>query len=219
MNYLRFAPGDLQAVLDEYAKLKADTSAKDWINTYTGIRFPVLRPQTHHINIRDIARGLATEARYRGQTRRPYNVAEHSVRVSVIVERLAAAAGYPAAIVLLLARKGLLHDASEAYLGDLSAPLKHQVELAGYRKVEALHQAVIFRRFGLSPGEPREIKAVDTILRGSEVDQMVPRRHPDWDPMLPAIRFDGARLGWDWQHAELRFLCRFRQLFPGEVFE
>ena len=55
-----------------------------------------------------------------------YSVAEHSVLVSHLLERM----GCPAGVIY----QGLLHDASEAYLADIAAPFKGEV--TGYHDVE-----------------------------------------------------------------------------------
>src|SRR5690606_24523800 len=66
--------------------------------------------RTEDVDLRDIARGLSNESRFGNQTVF-YSVGQHSVILSKVVpDHLAAAA--------------LLHDAAEAYLGDVPVPLK-----------------------------------------------------------------------------------------------
>lgn len=82
-----------------------------WIQTYSGERFELLDPSLDSIKIADIAHSLSMLARFNGHTRVFYSVAEHSVLVSEIV---------PEEFALF----GLLHDASEAYIGDMASPVK-----------------------------------------------------------------------------------------------
>lgn len=102
-----------------------------WIQTFLGKPFWPLSPRPEDIDIRDIAHALAMTCRFTGHSQKFYSVAEHSVRVSRIV---------PAQFAL----HGLLHDASEAYLCDLSRPIKHGSTLgAEYCRIEDnLMQAV-----------------------------------------------------------------------------
>jgi len=81
------------------------------VSTKSGRRVALLNPSPSQIVIGDIAHGLAHQCRFNGQTSKFYSVAQHSVLVASILPR-----------ELRLA--GLLHDASETYLGDVVQPLK-----------------------------------------------------------------------------------------------
>lgn len=132
----------------------------DWITTYSGHPFFPLEPDPSHVRIADIAHALANLCRFAGHTRRFYSVAQHSVIVSGLCDQKDA-------------MWGLLHDASEAYLCDITRPVKHQAGLAGYRLIEAGVQAAICTKFGLSIEEPPIVKAADTlVLRTEQRDLM-----------------------------------------------
>ena len=92
------------------------------METYSGRYVDLLNPQPDQIALVDIAVGLAEAPRFGGQIDRHYSVAEHSVRV---VEHLESK-GYTGHWLLA----GLFHDAHEAYTGDITAPMKHTLELA-----------------------------------------------------------------------------------------
>lgn len=111
-----------------------------WILTYTNRQFDVLNPRVEDVDIRDIARALSHACRFAGHVDSFYSVAEHSCYVSALV---------PPEHAL----QGLLHDASEAYLNDIPAPIKKTDAFAPYRELEAQVQSVIFRAFGV----PEEI--------------------------------------------------------------
>lgn len=94
----------------------------------------LLWPQVEDVDTFDIAHCLARIARFNGSSRVPYSVAQHCVYVSKIVPpRLAA--------------WGLLHDASEAYVGDMSSGLK--ACMPGFRNAELYWQYAIAERYGV----------------------------------------------------------------------
>lgn len=167
-----------------------------WINTYTGRKvFPLdLRPED--IDIRDIAHALALECRYANHTSLHYSVAQHSVILSKIVDPK-------------YAMDALLHDAEEAYLGDLPRPLKVLPEFEFWRNAGARAAEVIQRVFGLGP-EPGEVKWADHAVCGVEAERLM-NTHPDWvfQPSPKHWKIDKV---WSWQEAEAEFLKRFWEL-------
>jgi len=82
-----------------------------WILTRTGRRFDLLAPKADQVSTLDIAHALSQLCRFNGHTSRHYSVAQHSLLVASIV---------PAEHQLA----ALLHDATEAYVGDMTRPLK-----------------------------------------------------------------------------------------------
>lgn len=182
---------------------------KDWIQTYTGKKFFPLDPRLEDICIEDIARALSMQCRYAGHVARFYSVAEHSVRVSRIIEERTGD--------LNKALWGLLHDATEAYLCDIPRPLKRQTVFAAYRDAERLLMTVIAERFGLVGNEPEEVIALDTEILGTEARELKSPIHPDWakttatGELPPSLGFGNA-LGWDPFFAERSFLGRFDDL-------
>lgn len=201
-------------------------SDKFWIQTYTGRKFFPLQPDPRQLDIRDIARALSMLCRYVGHVSRFYSVAEHSVRVSREVERrLIVEEGYAEndQWTLQCARWGLIHDASEAYMNDVSRPVKIQPELEGYRKREKRLQRVIAEWCGLSPNEPQIVTDVDSEILGTEARQLKSPVHPDWGKTtrtgsLPPD-FPGIVLGWPPSKAEAIFLKRYQRLFGAGSYE
>ena len=110
--------------------------ANPYFWTYAGKCVHPLDPHPDEIDIEDIAHALAHVCRFLGHTDRFYSVAQHSVLVSQQV---------PAADALW----GLLHDASEAYICDLAAPIKRDPSMEAYRAAEQRLMACVCRRFGL----------------------------------------------------------------------
>jgi 5'-deoxynucleotidase YfbR-like HD superfamily hydrolase len=122
-----------------------------WSQAYSGTRYWVMDPRPSEVQLIDIVQGLANAARYRGQTKFFYPVLTHCVLVSREVERIALKRGWNEGIAKAAAFEGLLHDAPEAYLGDVARPLKRMRAMRAYRKVEGLWENAIFRKHLVNP--------------------------------------------------------------------
>lgn len=168
-------------------------------------KFDPFTATSEDIHIEDIALALCHVNRYGGHTCRAYSVAEHSFRVAWRVQDLGGS--------LDEQRWALLHDATEAYLGDVCRPLKHRPEWAFYREVEAKLMRVIADRFGLSPNEPDIVKRVDNEILGMEAHQLKQPNHTEWY-MPPGWADDGQIFGLDPRTARRIFLTTYHKLFP-----
>lgn len=78
----------------------------------SGAYFDLLDPWGSEFTIEDVAHGLAHTCRYAGQCREFYSVAEHSINVADVSD------GFEI--------EALLHDAAEAFIGDVTRPLKRR---------------------------------------------------------------------------------------------
>lgn len=122
-----------------------------WIRTYTGKKFYPLDPDPDLICIEDIAHGLSNICRFGGQFGF-YSVASHSLNLAnyYAVHRARGLTGEPILdneTEINRVRYALIHDASEAYIGDFVRPLKHAPEFAYYLEVEAKLQRAIQSKF------------------------------------------------------------------------
>lgn len=136
-----------------------------YVSTFSGNRFYPLEPRIDHVAIEDIAHGLAYQCRFNGQTREFYSVAQHSLIVASLVPpplRLAA----------------LLHDAAEAYLGDMVKPLK--VLLPAFAVIEDQVSAIIAAAFGISFSDYGPIKRADLIALATEKRDLMPHSVERW---------------------------------------
>ncbi|MGZ6854414.1 MAG: hypothetical protein ACXVGC_10195 [Mycobacteriaceae bacterium] len=89
------------------------------IETHTGLFYDYLDPKPEQVCIEDIAHALSMTSRFGGHCSRFYSVAEHCC----LVRQLVIEAGRPE-----LGLAALLHDAHEAYVGDIPTPLKHELD-------------------------------------------------------------------------------------------
>ena len=142
-----------------------------WMQTASGVRFPMLDPSPEHFNLLDISWHLSRINRYTGAIQsHHYSVAEHSLHVAEVTALLCEEKGF------LLPRQqalvaGLLHDAHEAYLGDVSSPLKRVMRDLGSTVYDDLcehYQDIIDRKYGVV--KLRLGKQLDIV---KEADMMV----------------------------------------------
>ncbi len=176
------------------------------IETFTGRHFRPLSPRVKDVHIEDIAHALSNQCRFSGHVKKHYSVAEHSVRVS----RLLQAYGQPPEIQLW----GLLHDASEAYLVDIPSPLKHTPVFKAYRAAEKRLQAAICERFGLPKKHPKQVKLADAILLATEARDLMAYTPAYW-AKLKAAPLETKIAPWTPGIAEESFLLSFYKLYEG----
>jgi uncharacterized protein len=151
-----------------------DASRGPALNTFGGRDFYPLRPSADEVSLIEIAHALGTTSRYTGHCLF-YSVAEHSVLVSHMVPEQDAMAG-------------LMHDAPEAYLADLSRPVKRALgRHNSYFQIEEDVWFVIAERFGISEELPKSVKEADLAICGLEREVLHPDA-PEWDIPFPIPR-------------------------------
>jgi len=145
------------------------TDASSHMVTAGGNEVDLRYPQTNNITLGDISHHLAQINRFTGACRRPYSVAEHSLLVLEIIERM-----LPLDVHGRLA--ALMHDAHEAYTTDLSTPAKGQVG-EGWQHFEGRLQRAVLSAFGLHSASHKHavsIKQADLIALATERAQLLP---------------------------------------------
>lgn len=131
----------------------------EWLQTHGGVAFDLLSPRPEQVRPGDVAHHLSLINRFTGALGRPYSVAQHSL---VVVELLKQA-GYTDPGLLLQAA---VHDAAEAYVGDVAAPLKRL--LPDYRRVEARVWAACASRFRVPEKLDPAVKEADWLACRAE---------------------------------------------------
>lgn len=135
-----------------------------------GRRIDLRRLKPGDVRIEDIALSLSNICRFTGHVRPFYSVAQHSLLVSWYLAKW----DDP-----WLQLQGLLHDAAEAYINDLSHYLKHAPELAGYRQIEMLVEPAIWGEFNLpAAGLDPRVKEADHVLTDREWGEMAIQDRP-----------------------------------------
>lgn len=115
------------------------SAPEPWVQTVSGIPFDLLAPRVEDVRIADICEQLSKIGRYSGATMGPraYSVAQHSVLVAAILGVWGEA--------ISVQREGLLHDASEAYYGDITSPVQRAMKQLHGEMVDRVIDAVVRR--------------------------------------------------------------------------
>ena len=125
--------------------------------TVSGKIFTPVNPDVNQMDITDIAHALAMLCRANGHFQIFYSVAQHSVNCA----KEAKCRGYSSRIQFAC----LLHDASGAYLSDVTRPVKQF--LPQYREIENRLQAVVWEKWlggPLTLEESQQVKKIDDAL-------------------------------------------------------
>lgn len=173
---------------------------KHHILTASGVQFDLEYPTADMVLVGDIAGALSKLCRYTGHLKGDefYSVAQHSVLVSNLVPEE-------------FAFEGLLHDAAEAYIGDVSSPLKKM--LADYRRVEHNIERVIRNKFALPPLMSPEVKKADHLALGIEARQFLPPDPTPWPDLVGLKLPDIYLTAQNPRLARIRWMDRFADLW------
>ena len=164
--------------------------------------FDPLNPEVSLIDIGDIAHSLSMLCRANGHFRSFYSVGMHCVNCA----REAIARGYSTRVQLAC----LLHDGSEAYLSDVTRPVKE--EIPRYKEIEEPLQDVIWLKFlgqPLTDEENRLVFLIDDDILENEFPALMGAKLKQTVPALmstPKYQFESFR------QTEQEFLSLFREL-------
>lgn len=171
------------------------------IITRSGTYFDFIDPRPEQITAKDLAWGQANTCRFNGQCLEFYSVAQHARLVAEIVPPEHAFAA-------------LLHDAAEAYVGDVVGPLKQL--LPEFKAIEHRVEAAIFAKYGVQLPLNPCIKHADLRLLRTEQRDLTAARGDEWnglsayEPLPTPIVAEPPGL------AAARWLQMFRALGGGE---
>lgn len=140
-----------------------------WFTTSSGRRLYVLDPDPSQVAIEDIAHALSMICRWGGHCLTFYSVAEHCLRASSMVPHHDAL-------------HALLHDATEAYLGDIITPLKRI--LPDYKELEDAWWLTIATAIGIDPEMPASVKEADAAMLELERRDLVSHGYHDGETFV-----------------------------------
>jgi uncharacterized protein len=128
------------------------------------------------INIWDIAWALSQTNRYNGCTPVPWDVLSHTGMVYALYNYDHRDNPLPSVQMAIL-----LHDAAEAYVGDVVQPLRNLDQMAWFNELEDQIKETIFERFGLSYNDVdwATVKHYDGMAYSIEIEYMKPTSKTD----------------------------------------
>lgn len=177
-----------------------------YILTYTKKEFYPLEPQIEDIDVEDIAHALSLLCRANGHFKHFYSVGLHCLNCAYEAK----ARGYSNNVILGC----LLHDGSEAYLADITRPVKKH--LHKYLKIEDVLQAKIFEKWipTLSEEEKKLVFEIDDAILYYEFTTLFGEKIFDYVPILKSQpRFDFI----EFSSVENEFKELFNKLLDIEV--
>lgn len=177
--------------------------------TFTGFEVHPENLGALHINLQDMAHHLTNIQRFGGALPfdKSYSVAEHCI---LMAEHAQVYFDYG------VARMCLLHDAPEAYLGDVVSGLK--ACLPDYQALEHELEGLIYSKYNIDTQYAGIVKSIDTCILLDEVRQLIPNRAALFDNLYPNTRALGVRINGDASPYKIkaRYLELCRELDIGD---
>ena len=193
---------DIEKGVYNYGELSTDdkTTAEEIIRVLQNnpdVPNDVCKDLRLKFNIEDIAHSLSNLCRFNGHTSTFYSVAQHSVLVSCIVPREHALAA-------------LLHDAAEAYCGDVVSPLKALLPV--YQAIHNDIERTIFLQLGLEYPAPACVRDADIVALATEVRDLMPNNPALWHNISDIEPHHEIIKPWTPESAKEVFLQRYFDL-------
>ncbi len=182
-----------------------------WFTTWSGRKFYLTDSRASEVDPRDIVHATARICRFGGHASEFYSVAQH---LCLAYEGALTLGHKPDSDV---ARWALIHDAAEAYVGDMIRPLKYFLK-DDYRGIESRIEASIEVRFLCQPSPKvrAQVKEIDARLLYNEALRLMPHdalgswtfgnREPLDLDVVPWTRIE---------RAEFELGRRLEAVFPG----
>lgn len=170
-----------------------------WSQTFSSIAFDLQNPSPELVSLDDIAHHLSLICRFKGACRVFYSVAQHSVLASELVAPP-------------FKKQTLLHDSTEAYIGDWPRPMKVLMKQLGVLQamehIEGSIAMAIGTKFGVElVNLPPEVKHADNVMLATEKRDLLGPPPKVWvalpDPRPEVIE------PWSPERAKQEFLAAF----------
>jgi hypothetical protein len=157
------------------------------IELSSGKGLDLLNPDPDSIELKDIALGLSRQSRLAGRGNRFYSVTEHSLLVFHLLRV------YLNQEILTEAEQklALMHDAHEAFIRDISAPLKKH--LPDYNQVTKRLDLALEKRFNLESFKNENVDRIDKLALSIEVPRIMNYQKDNWSSRIDE-RFIEAEL-------------------------
>jgi len=175
---------------------------KNKISTITHIRFDPSEPKWDNIGIEDIAHSLSMLTRANGHFDTFFSVARHSLNCAYEAKQR----GFDCRVQLLC----LLHDAAEAYIGDMTRPLK--MKIPEFSEIEKKYQDIIFSKF-ISPEITEEERSKARLIDDAMLyHEFLTFNGEELFDRAPDIKIDVTKGISGFRETEKEFLDLFRTL-------
>lgn len=174
------------------------------IQTSSGKLVPIMNPSPDDIDLEDIVHSLPKQCRFNGHCNAFYSVAEHCVR------------GHDLAMEWYgpdIAREFLLHDATEAYVGDCIRPVKRLIPF--FEEIEQGFWKAISTKFGLPYIHSEEVHYLDNVMVVWEKRDLLPNScHWPNLPDITSLKLPELQ-PWSSSYAQVQYKESLRTLFTG----
>lgn len=173
-------------------------------------KFSLLNPNPEEVNWLVVANAISKICRFAGNTRGHYSVAEHSVRLADAIAR----AGGNRAEQL----QALVHDAHEAFCGDITRPMLQAVlklNATAYnaiKEIERRCQEAVFIAAGCDTMLEARVMHFDIMLGNAEATVLIGCERPDISQFVWDALTAGDPIGWDYEHASIVWLDQLNKL-------
>ncbi|HYD67625.1 transcriptional regulator [Azospirillum sp.] len=165
--------------------------------TYSGRTVDLETPDFSRFEVEDIARPLAYQCRFVGNTRVFFSVAQHCVMASYLCPPD-------------FAYDALMHDSEEAFTGDWPTPWKARIGREAIRQAIAPIKVALAKRFGFRHPEPKPVKVADQRALATELRDLCAPHRVNWQDLPPPAPEPIVPLGPE--EAMAAFLARYREL-------
>jgi len=194
-----------------------------WIQTYSGQKFFISNPKPELVRVNDIARSLSMICRFAGHCREFYSVSQHSVYTTIWLQDFFErknSRDFSSEQIRHIMLVGLLHDAAEAYIGDIPRPAK-----SVFSEAKSLEERILRAVFeALASDVPEDflstawlyVKIADNALLGAEARDLFTYCIEDWHMNLGIAPADIDIVPCSSKDAEELFLQTYYQLLGAK---
>lgn len=198
-------------------KAEGDPRCDAWIQTASGLCFKPWAPDPVQVRLSDVAHALSNICRFNGHTIFHYSVAQHSILVATELEEMTAGDFHARQLCpstrQRVALLGLVHDAAEAYVGDIVSPIKRHVPV--FDEIETLVMATIYQAFKLEPptlAEAAVVREADLRMLLTEKRDLHRSEPQSWQCAEGLEPYQRRIIRWSPGHVEQKFVERFYAL-------